>query len=61
MKFCAQYALTECADDLAYFELEYPQGEKGLRARLQNVVDSDFAKLTYTEAIDLLQADSKAG
>ena len=33
----------------------------GLRARLQNVVDSEFAKITYTEAVDLLQSESKAG
>jgi hypothetical protein len=36
---------------LAYFEDEYPAGEKGLRARLQNVVDNDFAQITYTAAV----------
>jgi asparaginyl-tRNA synthetase len=61
VRFCAAYALEHCADDLAYFEDEYPMGEKGLRARLTNVVESDFAQITYTEAIDLLQREIKEG
>jgi hypothetical protein len=35
--------------------LQYPAGERGLRARLQNVVEHDFAQITYTEAVALLQ------
>lgn len=54
MRYCARYALEHCAEDLAYFEHEYPNGEKGLVDRLRNVVDSDFAQITYTEAIDIL-------
>jgi asparaginyl-tRNA synthetase len=61
VKFCTQYALEHCADDLHYFEHEYPQGEKGLQSRLRNVVENDFAKITYTEAIELLQAHIKDG
>jgi asparaginyl-tRNA synthetase len=55
VRYCARYALDNNADDLDYFENVFPQGEKGLQARLQNVVDNDFARITYTEAIDLLQ------
>ena len=51
--------MEHCADDIHYFEHEYPQGEKGLQARLQNVVDSDFARITYTEAVALLQNEIK--
>lgn len=61
VKYCAQYALAECGDDLAYFEEEYPDGEKGLRKRLLNVVESDFARITYTDAVTLLQKESAAG
>lgn len=61
VKYCTQYALQECEDDLAYFEEEYPNGEKGLRARLRNVLENDFARLTYTDAIELLQKHSAAG
>jgi asparaginyl-tRNA synthetase len=61
VRYCAAYALENCAEDLAYFENEYPAGEKGLTERLRNVVSSEFAQITYTEAVDLLQAHSKAG
>lgn len=33
----------------------------GLAARLKNVVDSDFAQITYTEAVDILQSEIAAG
>eukprot|EP01036_Dinobryon_divergens_P034968 gene34968-45253_t len=29
VRYCAKYALEHCADDLHYFEHEYPSGEKG--------------------------------
>ena len=61
VRYCAKYALENCADDLYYFEHEYPQGEKGLSARLQNVVESDFAQITYTEAVELLQKEIASG
>jgi len=61
VKYCTTYALDHCGDDLEYFEEQYPQGEKGLRARLRNVVESDFARISYTEAIALLQAEIAAG
>lgn len=61
IKYCTRYALEHCADDLYYFEEQYPAGEKGLRARLQNVVENDFAKISYTEAIQLLQSDIASG
>jgi len=60
VKYCARYALENCADDLHYFENEYPDGEKGLKARLQNVINNDFARITYTAAVELLQRDCKA-
>lgn len=61
MKYCTRYALEHCADDLHYFEHEYPAGEKGLRDRLLNVVNSDFAQITYTEAVQLLQTHIAEG
>ena len=51
MKYCAKYALDNCSDDLHYFECEYPLGERGLQERLRNVVENDFAQITYTEAV----------
>lgn len=61
VKFCTSYALEHCADDLHYFEHEYPAGEKGLQERLRNVLDNNFARITYTEAIDLLQREISLG
>jgi len=61
VKFCTAYALQHCADDLHYFEHEYPAGEKGLVARLRNVLENDFARITYTEAVALLQSEVAAG
>jgi asparaginyl-tRNA synthetase len=61
VKFCTTYALDHCADDLEYFEEQCPIGEKGLRARLRNVVESDFARISYTEAIELLQNELASG
>lgn len=61
IKHCTQYALEHCADDLEYFEEQYPKGEKGLRARLRNVIENDFARISYTEAIELLQSHIASG
>jgi aspartyl/asparaginyl-tRNA synthetase len=41
LKYCVQFALENCAEDLEFFE-NSPHGEEGLRARLQNVIDSPF-------------------
>jgi asparaginyl-tRNA synthetase len=51
--------LEHCPDELFYFEVEYPHGEKGLRERLKNVVENDFAQITYTDAVALLQREVK--
>lgn len=61
VKFCTSYALEHCAGDLHYFEHEYPAGEKGLQDRLRNVVENDFARITYTEAIELLHKEVAEG
>jgi hypothetical protein len=45
VRLCTSYALEHCADDLHYFEHEYPNGEKGLQERLKNVAESEFAKI----------------
>ncbi len=41
IKFCVRYALENCNDDLDFFE-ECPFGEKGLKARLRNVLENPF-------------------
>jgi asparaginyl-tRNA synthetase len=51
LKFCTQWVLDHCAEDLKFFEDTF---EKGLRDRLRNVVAEPFKVLTYTEAIEML-------
>ena len=60
MKYCTNYALEHCADDLHYLENEFPAGEKGLVERLRNVVNNAFARITYTDAVKMLQDHVRA-
>ncbi|CAN0565616.1 unnamed protein product, partial [Laminaria digitata] len=46
--------------DLEFFE-KCPGGEPGLRDRLRNVLQNDFVRMTYTELVDLVRRDAKAG
>jgi asparaginyl-tRNA synthetase len=59
-----KYALENCQDDLAFLEKRLldeekskPQNERSERAlleKLQFIVDNDFERVTYTDAIDIL-------
>jgi len=44
--------LSERADDMAFFEERI---EKGVIAKLQGIVDSEFVRMDYTEAIGILE------
>lgn len=55
LKYVLSYTMAELPEEFAFFDQFV---DKGLLARLQNVIDSDFGHVTYTEAIELLkQAD----
>ncbi len=57
IKYLVQYALDNCQDDLEFLQSMY---DKELIERLRFVVDNNFVRLTYTEAIDILsQAKQK--
>ena len=58
IKFCVRWALDHCMDDLEFLN-QYV--DKGLIARLQAVVDTDFVRLPYTEGINILQEAVKNG
>jgi asparaginyl-tRNA synthetase len=60
LKYCVQYALEMCSEDLEFFE-NSPFGEVGLRARLKNVLENPFKRLTYTEGIEILQKAYESG
>ncbi len=51
LKHIVSAMLRDCADDLAFFNERI---EPGLIETLQHVAESDFARLSYTEAIDRL-------
>lgn len=50
-----QQALTSCGEDIEFFNKNY---DKGLADRLQGVCAGDFARITYTEAIEILKKAS---
>ena len=52
IKFVISAVLDECSDEVDFFERAF---EKGLRAKLESVVASDFAVLDYTDAVDILK------
>ncbi|KAL8271071.1 hypothetical protein Esti_004988 [Eimeria stiedai] len=58
VKFCVQWCLDNCASDLEWFEKNQ---ERGLLSRLENILAAPFERLSYTDAIVLLQKEeSKA-
>jgi len=52
LRSLVRYALQHCADDLQFLNDQY---DKELLSRLQFVVDNEFKRLTYTEAIEILK------
>lgn len=52
IKYIINYAMENAPQDMAFFN-EFI--DKGLLDRLQNIVDSDFERISYTEAINLLK------
>jgi asparaginyl-tRNA synthetase len=52
LKSLVRYALENCQDDLQFLNEQY---DKELLGRLQFVVDNDFQRLTYTEAVEILK------
>ncbi|MEE0945233.1 MAG: asparagine--tRNA ligase [Acutalibacteraceae bacterium] len=52
LKYVLSYIYDNCQAELDFFEAHF---EKGLKDKLRNVIDSEFATVTYTEAVDILQ------
>ncbi len=52
IKYILRYVMENCPQELKFFNSFY---DKGLIQRLQGIVDSDFARVTYTEAVELLE------
>jgi len=56
LKYVFKAVLSECADDMDFFEERI---EKGVIAKLQAMIACDFVRMDYTEAIGILE-NSKA-
>lgn len=52
IKYCVQWALDNCQDDLAFLNQMI---DKGLIERLQSVLKAPFTRLPYTEGIKILE------
>lgn len=53
VKYLIKYALENCKDDLDFLNNMI---DKGLLERLRFVLDNDFVRISYTEAVDILTA-----
>ena len=56
IKYCVNYALENCMDDLEFLNQHI---DKELIDRLRFVVDNDFVRLPYTEGIKILENSGK--
>ncbi len=54
IKFAIRYVMKECPDEIKFFNDFY---DKNLIERLTSVAQSDFERVTYTEAIELLEKE----
>ena len=52
LKYVINYVLENAPEEMNFFNSFV---DKGLLERLHNVVSSDFARVTYTEAVELLE------
>ncbi len=51
LKFIFRYVLDKCPDDMEFFDSRI---SKGLIDNLQHIINSQFKRITYTEAVDNL-------
>ncbi|MBP6063087.1 MAG: asparagine--tRNA ligase [Fusobacteriaceae bacterium] len=51
VKYIIKYVMEKCPEEMEFFNTHI---EKGLFDKLSNILENDFAKLSYTDAIDVL-------
>ncbi len=57
LRYLVRYVLEHCGEDLAFFDQRI---EPGLIARLETLAAAEFATMTYTEAVRVLEASGRA-
>ena len=58
IKYCVQWALDNCRDDVQFLNDMF---DKGLIARLESVLEGDFVRLKYTDGVEILEQAVAAG
>ncbi|WP_413581488.1 asparagine--tRNA ligase [Bdellovibrio sp. HCB288] len=56
IKYIIRYVMEQCPEEMEFFSQFI---EKGLFDKLNNVLNNNFARVTYTEAIDILKKSGK--
>ena len=56
IKYIISYVLEHCPEEMQFFNSFI---DKGLLERLDHIVNSDFVRITYTEAVDILQKSGR--
>ena len=56
IKYCVNYALEHCPDDIAFLAEHF---DKELPERLRFVVENDFVRLPYTEGVKILEESGR--
>lgn len=56
VKYIIRYVMDECPEEMEFFNQFI---EKGLFDKLNNVLNNEFGRVTYTEAIDILMKSGK--
>ena len=56
IKYIISYVMEHCPEEMQFFNNFV---DKGLLERLQHIVDSEFVRITYTEAVEILQKSGK--
>ncbi len=55
IKYIIKTVLEKCPDEIAFFNSFV---DKGLKERLEHVASSDFGRVSYTEAVDILKKNN---
>ncbi len=56
-RYVIEHILAHCDDDISLFNNFV---DKELRSRLQNIIDNPFARVSYTEAVDILTSSAQS-
>ncbi len=52
VRYCVKHVMEHCPDDIELFEKFV---DPTLKATLDNIINNDFARITYTEAIEIMK------